>query len=83
VLNDYGTACAMLGRMADARALYERALAADPSRGDAHYNLARVLVQTGQLAASIPHYEAAVRLQKDNKDAVEELAAVRAALGLR
>ena len=37
----------------------------------------------GQLAASVPHYEAAVRLQKDNKDAVEELAAVRAALGLK
>lgn len=80
VLGDYATSLAMLGRFTEAQPLYERALALNPANAFAHYNLAKVLVQLGQLPAAVPHYEAAIRLQPDNQDAIEELAAVRAAM---
>ncbi|MCU9956829.1 tetratricopeptide repeat protein [Burkholderia sp. BKH01] len=48
------------GAFDDARALYEAILDAVPTHGDAHYNLAVLLVDTGRPADAIPHFEAAI-----------------------
>jgi len=79
-LNDYGTALAMLGRLNESAATLERALRARPDQPFAHYNLARVLVRLGRPREALPHYEAAVRLDPSNRDAGEELDALRRVL---
>ncbi|WP_322036647.1 tetratricopeptide repeat protein [Burkholderia cepacia] len=54
------------GAFDDARALYEAILDAMPAHGDAHYNLAVLLADTGQAADAVPHFEAALGASPDN-----------------
>ncbi|WP_201325250.1 tetratricopeptide repeat protein, partial [Burkholderia sp. E168m23] len=54
------------GAFDDARALYEAILDAVPAHGDAHYNLAVLLADTGQAADAVPHFEAAIGASPDN-----------------
>ncbi|WP_321959066.1 tetratricopeptide repeat protein [Burkholderia cenocepacia] len=54
------------GAFDDARALYEAILDAVPAHGDAHYNLAVLMVDTGQPADAVPHFEAAIGASPDN-----------------
>lgn len=54
------------GAFDDARALYEAILDAVPAHGDAHYNLAVLLVDTGQPADAVPHFEAALGANPTN-----------------
>ncbi|MBN3827271.1 tetratricopeptide repeat protein [Burkholderia sp. Ac-20384] len=54
------------GAFDDARALYEAILDAVPTHGDAHYNLAVLMVETGYPADAVPHFEAAIGANPDN-----------------
>ncbi|WP_423370019.1 tetratricopeptide repeat protein [Burkholderia sp. LMG 32019] len=54
------------GAFDDARALYEAILDAVPTHGDAHYNLAVLLADTGHPADAVPHFEAAIGVSPDN-----------------
>ncbi|MBY8604103.1 MAG: tetratricopeptide repeat protein [Burkholderia sp.] len=54
------------GAFDDARALYEAILDAVPAHGDAHYNLAILLVDTGRPADAVPHFEAALGANPTN-----------------
>ncbi|HDR9588542.1 TPA: tetratricopeptide repeat protein [Burkholderia stabilis] len=54
------------GAFDDARALYEAILDAMPAHGDAHYNLAVLLADTGRAADAVPHFEAALGVSPDN-----------------
>lgn len=54
------------GAFDDARALYEAILDAVPTHGDAHYNLAVLLADTGHPADAVPHFEAALGVSPDN-----------------
>ncbi|NHV30712.1 tetratricopeptide repeat protein [Burkholderia sp. D-99] len=54
------------GAFDDARALYEAILDAVPTHGDAHYNLAVLLVDTGRPADAVPHFEAALGAEPTN-----------------
>ncbi|MDW9245288.1 tetratricopeptide repeat protein [Burkholderia cepacia] len=54
------------GALDDARALYEAILDAVPTHGDAHYNLAVLLADTGHPADAVPHFEAALGVSPDN-----------------
>ncbi|MDN7456001.1 tetratricopeptide repeat protein [Burkholderia cenocepacia] len=54
------------GAFDDARALYEAILDAVPAHADAHYNLAVLMVDTGQAADAVPHFEAAIGANPDN-----------------
>ena len=55
---NHGVALEDLGRLADAIAAYERALACDPDYVDAHYNLARLYERLGRQTAAIRHLKA-------------------------
>ncbi|MBY4710110.1 tetratricopeptide repeat protein [Burkholderia cepacia] len=54
------------GAFDEARVLYEAILEAVPAHGDAHYNLAVLMVDTGQAADAVPHFEAAIGANPDN-----------------
>jgi lipoprotein NlpI len=53
----------LLGRMGDARADYERAIALTPNSHVAHNELALFFLRTGQLDKAIAEYEVALRLR--------------------
>jgi tetratricopeptide (TPR) repeat protein len=55
------TAYAQQGRLDDARGVLERALVADPSSGQAHFNLGEIARSRGESAEARAHYEAALR----------------------
>ncbi|KWC88217.1 hypothetical protein WL58_07585 [Burkholderia cepacia] len=54
------------GAFDEARGLYEAILEAVPAHGDAHYNLAVLMVDTGHAADAVPHFEAALGASPDN-----------------
>ncbi len=53
-----------LGRLPEALAGYAQCLVLDPSLADAHYNLARLFEQTGDLRSAVRHFNACRRLLK-------------------
>jgi tetratricopeptide (TPR) repeat protein len=59
--------------LAAAQALYEQALAIDPTLATAHYNLGMALKEQGQLAPAIEHYQQAIVLQPDYAEAHQNL----------
>jgi choline-sulfatase len=54
------TACAQLGRLAEAKKALEQALEVDPGSGQAHYNLGEIARARGATGEARAHYEAAL-----------------------
>src|SRR5213594_3893750 len=54
--NDWGTALARQGRLAEAIEHFRQALRLEPNFVDAHYNLGMALAQQGKLAEASEHY---------------------------
>jgi len=69
VVNDQGVAMSRQGK--DAVQLFQRALQADPSNEDYHYNLALALYRRGDTANASKETEAALKLQPEDKDATD------------
>jgi lipoprotein NlpI len=65
ILDDRAWSLSLLGKMADARADYERALALSPNSHVAHNEFALFELRTGQLDAAIAEYDVALRLRPD------------------
>ena len=81
--NQVGIAHRHAGRFAEARAAYERALAADATLADAECNLGILLdLYLDDPAAALPHYERYVQLAGDATGASAWLAELRTRLGL-
>jgi Flp pilus assembly protein TadD len=82
--NQLGIAYRKAGRFADARAAYERAIAADPAFADAECNLGILLdLYLDDPAAALPHYERYQALAGDTDTrAAAWLAELRTRLGL-
>jgi tetratricopeptide (TPR) repeat protein len=83
--NQLGIAYRKAGRFADARAAYERAIAADPTLADAECNLGILLdLYLDAPADALPHYERyqALAVQADPK-VTAWVAELRARLGLQ
>ena len=57
------------GRVADARAHYERAVATGPSNPEARNNLGAVLIAFGETTAAIPYLQEAIRLRSQYPEA--------------
>lgn len=55
-LNQLGNVAFYQDRSADAERYYQQALAIAPQNSEAHFNLARILEQTGRYEAAISHY---------------------------
>jgi tetratricopeptide (TPR) repeat protein len=70
VVNDQAVAMARQNKDA-AAVLFQRAVAADPSDEDYHYNLAISLFRRGDTAAAIREAEAALKLKPADNEAVE------------
>jgi tetratricopeptide (TPR) repeat protein len=69
VVNDQGVALSRQGK--DAVALFERAMEADPSNEDYHYNLALALFRRGDTASAAHETEAALKLKPEDKEAID------------
>ena len=67
VVNNQGVALSRQGK--DAVALYQRAVAADPSDEDYHYNLAIALWRRGDLQAALQQADAALKLKPSDPEA--------------
>jgi tetratricopeptide (TPR) repeat protein len=82
--NQLGIAYRKVGRFTDARAAYERAIAADPALADAECNLGILLdLYLDDPAAALPHYERYQALAGDaDTRAAAWLAELRTRLGL-
>jgi len=82
--NQLGIAYRKAGRFADARAAYERAIAADPALADAECNLGILLdLYLDDPAAALPHYERYQALAAEADPKVTAwVAELRARLGL-
>jgi tetratricopeptide (TPR) repeat protein len=83
--NQLGIAYRKAGRFADARAAYERAIAADPVLADAECNLAILLdLYLDDPAAALPRYERAQALAAESDPKVAAwVAELRTRLGLQ
>jgi len=69
------------GRIGDAVAQYERALALKPDHVDAHNNLGAALAALGRIDDAVKHYERAIAIKPDYAEAHNNLGATLAALG--
>jgi len=69
VVNDQGVALSRQGK--DAVAPFERAMEADPSNEDYHYNLALALFRRGDTASASREVEAALKLKPEDKEAID------------
>lgn len=65
VLSDRAWSNSLLGKMAEARADYARAIEVSPNSHVAHNELALFNLRTGQFDAAIAEYEIALRLRPD------------------
>ena len=79
--NNVGVALLERGRLEDARAAFERAVAADPQHANANFHLGEALAELGDLDAAEPFLVAAVRAAP-HYDRDARLVVVRALLGL-
>jgi hypothetical protein len=70
-----------LAHWRDTRALFEHALAVDPTNAMAHASLGTLDEREGRYAEALAHYEAANRLAPDTWELSEERARVSRALG--
>jgi len=70
-----GIAALRAGKLPDGIRLLKEALAAAPSSGDIHNDLATAYWQTGQFAAADAHYASAVRLSPKNAHALNHYGA--------
>ncbi|MBI5766968.1 MAG: tetratricopeptide repeat protein [Verrucomicrobia bacterium] len=71
--NNLGQALFRAGRVAEAKACYERALALQPRYPETHYNLGVALAQEGRGAAALASYAAALRFAPDYPEAHNNL----------
>ena len=69
-----GAALFDLGKIKEAVAAYEQAIALDPDFADAHYNLGLALKRLGRLDGAIASYRAAIALKPDLHKAYSNLA---------
>jgi tetratricopeptide (TPR) repeat protein/protein involved in polysaccharide export with SLBB domain len=75
-----GARLALEGRLSEAAAAFEQAVARDPSNGNAHYALANVYAEMGRWADAVNAYYKAVSLNKEDVEALNNLGV---ALGMR
>jgi Flp pilus assembly protein TadD len=76
-----GTALTVAGRLDEAAAAFEQALARRPGYPQAHNNLGQVLLAQGKTGAALTHLLEAVRLDAANPHALFGLAEAYAAVG--
>jgi tetratricopeptide (TPR) repeat protein len=76
-----GLALVKQGRIDEAVARYERALALQPDYAEAHYNLGILLNEQGQRDAAIGHFARTLALKPDYADAHNNLGIALAATG--
>jgi len=81
--NDRGVASAALARFDEAEQLFLRALEADPSLAEAHYNLGRMLARRDNIGAAIARWAKALELKPDYADASFSIASAQEARGDR
>jgi predicted O-linked N-acetylglucosamine transferase (SPINDLY family) len=80
-LFDLGNTCKARGRLNEAIAHYERALALDPENARLLNNLGLALAAQGKIEQAIRHYERALALYPDNARALNNLGLALAAQG--
>lgn len=83
LLNEMGKTRADQGKVPEAIATFEEALANEPDFVEARLNLAYMLHQSGRVAEAVVHYEHALRSDSRNVTALFNLALARCALGQR
>ena len=76
-----GNALARQGRLEEARAAYQRAVALAPDHADARYNLGVVLRDQGRMAQAQAAFEAALALRPDHAESHNNLGMALAAQG--
>jgi len=81
--NDLGLVFERVGKPAQARSAYEKAVAADPAKPVYHFRLGNVLTELGQRAEAEQAYRAAIRLRPAYADAHNNLANLLLELGRR
>ena len=81
--NKLGLLLERQGNLARARAEYQRAIEADPSRQVAHFNLGNVLARLGEREPAERAYRQAIRLRPEFADAHNNLADLLLAMGRR
>ncbi|HEY1108377.1 MAG TPA: tetratricopeptide repeat protein [Opitutaceae bacterium] len=79
--NNYGQALFRAGRLDEAVASYERALAIQPKYPETHYNLGVARMRQGDAARAIAHYDTALRHEPDYPEALNNLGNALAQLG--
>jgi len=60
------------GDLTGAMEAYERAVALEPTRASAHYNIARIAARMGDKSKAIEHFARAVELQPDYIERLDE-----------
>lgn len=80
---DLGVVLDRLGRVPEAIAEYEQALARNPNHRDALNNLGVDLSRVGKLGEAVMRFDQVLRVDPDNVDALVNLGLLRAAAGQR
>ena len=78
-----GLECESVAAFTEAKAAYRRAVEIDPSHGEAHINLGRLLHADGRVAEAASHYRQAVVAASDNATAHYNLGVALQDLGRR
>ncbi|MCC7013613.1 MAG: ASPIC/UnbV domain-containing protein [Planctomycetes bacterium] len=81
ILNEMGKVRADQGKLAEALATFQEAVANEPEFIEARINLAYALHQSGRVAEAIPQYEQVLRFDSRNVTALFNLALARCTLG--